>query len=143
MGGIDVNLEQWPVVFAKFDGKQSIEDMKAYIDEMSAVYRRQEPFVAVTWLKRYASGPDQVSMFGRWMMETEQKARDYSLAACIVTQSHGFRFVLSALFLIRPLPVPYIVTGTFAEALFFARGEAWRRGLRLPPGGHPPWADAP
>jgi len=143
VGGIEVNLEQWPVVFAKFDGKQSLEDMKTYIDEMSQVYRRQQPFVAVTWLKRYASGPDQVSLFGRWMMETEPDARAYTAAACIVTQSNGFRFVLSALFLIRPLPVPYIVSSSFADALRFARGEAFKRGLRLSRELHAPWPDAP
>jgi len=60
-----------------------------------------------------------------------------------ITESLGFRFLLSSMFLIHPLPVPYIVSPTTRDALRFCGDEAKKRGLVVPEGLGSPWPDAP
>ena len=50
-----------------------------------------------------------------------------------VSQSLGFRFLLSSIFLVKPMPCPYQVCSSFDEALTWVRDIAARRSLALPP----------
>ena len=75
--------------------------------------------------------------------QAEQHTRTYCIATAMVTQSMGFRFVLSSVFLLRPLVTPYTVCGTVAEALAFVQREARKREMPLPATITNPWPDAP
>lgn len=50
----------------------------------------------------------------------------------MISESTGFRFALAAIFLIRPMPCPYLVCGTWSEAIAFARAQADARGVVVP-----------
>ena len=143
MAAIELDIE-WPFVYSKFDGEQSLEDFDRYIEEFKrAVHVRREPWVGVNWLKRYTTARPAVQRMASWMKESEENARQYCVATAMVTKSVGFRFVLSSVLLIRPLVMPYIVCATFDEAVAFLRGHADKRKLLLPPIVRKPWADAP
>src|SRR4051812_36591790 len=129
MPGIETDLTQWPVVFTKFDGEQSAEELETYITQMTRLHARKERYVGIAWMKRYSRGQAQVDRMGRWLKETEVTTRAYCVATGLIADSAGFRFVLSAVFLIRPMPIPYQVCGKFDDAVKFCRGEADKRGL--------------
>jgi hypothetical protein len=88
--------------------------------------------VSISWMKKYATDPKQVSRVAHWMKETGHLSTKYCLGTGIVTQSLGFRFLLSSIFLIKPMPCPYQVCKSFAEAFTFVTGEATKHDLALP-----------
>ena len=56
-----------------------------------------------------------------------------SVGTGIVTQSIGFRFLLSSIFLVKPMVCPYQVCGSFAEAWSFVSGQGRKRDVIIPP----------
>lgn len=138
---IELDLSQQPVVFTKFDGEQTLEELERYIADMDAVFARKQPYYSVTWLKRYARDPQQIRRTAAWFKDREQVIRQLCIATSMISTSPALRFALSTLFLIRPMYGPYTVCGSFDEALTFGQTEFKKRGLRLPPAIRNPWPD--
>lgn len=84
-------------------------------------------------MRRYQSNPGHVQKVARWMKQTSDKTRELCVGNGIVSQSLGFRFLLSSIFLVKPMPCPYQVCASFDEAFQWVRERALERGLRLPP----------
>jgi hypothetical protein len=139
---IQLDLDQWPFVFTKFDGSQSLVDLDEYVRRMSEVHGRKERYVGITYIKRYSRERAHTERMARWLKESGHETREFCLAAGMVNASTGFRFILSGLFLIKPMPCPYQVCATFDEALAFVRQQADKQGLALP-AVRPPWDDLP
>lgn len=134
---------QWPYVFTRFDGVQTLPELDAYIARMDAeVHRRKQPYLGVTYLKKYSRDKEVVARMQKWMAETKQLTREHCVAIAMVNSSTGFRFLLSAIFVIQPMPCPYEVCASYADALAFVDGQARKRGLALTTP-RPPWPDAP
>jgi hypothetical protein len=138
---IEVDLTQPPVVFTKFDGDQTVEELERFIAEMEAVFARGQPYFSVTWMKRYARSAEQLRRTAKWFADREAVIRELCVATTIISTSAAFRFALSALFLIRPMYGPYTVCASFDEAMAFGREEFRKRGLRLSPFIRNPWPD--
>jgi hypothetical protein len=138
---IQLNLDQWPIVFTKFDGRQTLEELEHYIQSVNEVHARRQRYVGINYMKRYSSDAAQIARARRWLQETEQVTRDYCVACSMISESTGFRFVLSAIFVVKPMVCPYVVCGTFAHAEEFVRRIASARGLRLPSHIRNPWPE--
>jgi hypothetical protein len=129
---ITLDLSRLPLVLTEFDGELTMAEVEEYIARMDEVRARRRPYVSVAWIRRYTRSAAQMERFGRWFKESEAVARECSLGTALISRSTGFRFALAAIFLIRPLASPYLVCGTWAEAIAYVRGQAGRRGLVLP-----------
>jgi hypothetical protein len=134
---------QWPYVFTRFDGVQTLADLDAYIARMEReVHQRKQPYLGVTYLKKYSRDKEVVARMQKWMAATKSFTRDYCVAIAMINSSTGFRFLLSAIFVIQSMPCPYEVCATYSEAIAFVDKQADKRGLpHKPP--KPPWPDAP
>jgi hypothetical protein len=130
---IEILTEQWPVIFIKIDGEQTIADFEAYIDTFNRFYEKETPFSIVTLVRKYSANPHIVSRVGRWFKDTESLITKHWISNAMVSQSAGFRFVLSAVYLIKPLPIPSRVCATPDEALAFTRASWMSRGLTVAP----------
>jgi hypothetical protein len=139
---IDLVLDQWPFVLTKFDGEQSGKELEAYIQRMSQVHARKERYVGISYLKRYTRDRPVVERIARWLKESESVTKEYCLGVGMISDSMGFRFVLSGLFLIKPMPCPYQVCPSFEDAVAFVRQEADKKRLVLPVARRP-WDDLP
>jgi hypothetical protein len=128
---IEIRTDQWPVCFVKIDGEQTLPEFEGYIAAFDRLYGRGERFAIVSYLQRYGRSRDIIARVGRWFKETEPLIARYWSSNAMVTSSPGFRFVVSAVYLIKPLPVPSRVVATPEEALEFTRTH-WR-GKPLPP----------
>ncbi len=134
---------QWPYVFTRFDGVQTLPELDAYIARMDAeVHRRKQPYVGVTYLKKYSRDKQVVERMQKWVAATETFTREHCVAIAMVNSSAGFRFLLSAIFLIQSMPCPYEVCASFADAIAFVDKQAARRGLKLS-APRRPWPDVP
>jgi hypothetical protein len=139
---IDLVLDQWPFVLTKFDGDQSQAELEAYIQRMNQVHARKQRYVGISYLKRYSRERPHVERIARWLKESEEVTREYCLGVSMINASIGFRFVLSGIFLIKPMPCPYHVCATFEEAVTFVRRQADEKRLPLPVARRP-WNDVP
>ena len=143
MQSISWTIEQWPVVFSRFDGDQTVADIDAYMTHVQELHQRKQLYVNISWMKEYTRGRAQLTAMGNWVKKVDAGTRAYCVASAIVTESIGFRFLLSTVFLVRPLRIPYLVSASVKEAIEFCRQEALKRQLMLPPDIRVPWADAP
>jgi hypothetical protein len=129
---IEIFTDQWPAVFCKIDGEQTLADFEGYIAAFERMYERSERFAVITYLKHYTVKADIIARVGRWFRETEPLFHKYLSSNAMVSPSSGFRFVLSSVYLIKPLPVPSIVCATPEEAVSFTRTH-WRSPGSLGP----------
>jgi hypothetical protein len=132
MAGVEVITEHFPIVLVKFDAHQTMADCQRFMDAMDAIHQRKHPYLSVSYMRRYNTDREQVRRVAEWMKANAHLTREYCVATGIVTQSLGFRFLLSSIFLIRPMPCPYQVCATFEEAVGFVRAQAHKRGMMVP-----------
>lgn len=133
MAGVEITSEHWPVVLVKFDAEQTMEDCERFIRAMDEIHRRNRPYASISYMRRYNTDREQVQRVARWMRDTAEETRRLCVGTGIVTRSLGFRFLLSSIFLVRPMPCPYQVCGSFDEAWRFVHDEGGKRGLIVPP----------
>jgi hypothetical protein len=126
---ITLVTSEWPVCFVRIDGDQTLAEYEKYVGEFNRLYERQQPFAIVTRILSYRSNREIIARTGRWFKETEPLIQKYWVSNAMVSESTGFRFLLSAVFLIKPLPIPYAVTSTVDEAMRFTRAKWQARGL--------------
>jgi hypothetical protein len=141
LSNLILNTEQWPILFLQIRGEQTPEEFEGSIEAFNRLYQRGEPFSIVSHLKSYRSNPQLVARTGRWFKETEPLIRKYWVSNAMVSRSAGFRFLLSAVFLIKSIDVPYRVCGTGDEAVAFSLEHLRRRGVKPPPSLHWPFED--
>jgi hypothetical protein len=132
MAGVEVSTKYWPVLLVKFDGEQTMRDVDYFIAEMNAVQARKEPYASISLMRKYSNERSQVQRVAHWMKETAAATREYCVGTGIVSKSLGFRFLLTSIFLIKPMPCPYQVCSSFDEALAWVRKLADARGLAVP-----------
>ena len=138
---IELDVTQPPLVFTKFDGEQTLDELERYIANMDAVFAKKQPYYSVTWLKKYARDPQQIKRTAAWFKDREKEIGALCVCTSIISTSAALRFALSTLFLIRPITGPYTVCATFDEAMTFGQDQFRKRGLRLSPAIRNPWPD--
>jgi hypothetical protein len=126
-----VDTTEWPVVRARMGGA-SDEELDVYFAETRRYLLRGERFVSITWIDGFKNTAEQRRRVADFIKETEPLSKKLCVASANIASSAGFRFALSALLLLRPLPMPYKVCETLDEALDFLRPLAKKNGLVLP-----------
>jgi len=127
-----VDIAQWPVVQTVWDGETTVADVEKYIVQLDDIFGRKEPFLTITWMKKYSTSSEVRKKISELMNRHSEGAKKYSVCSALIAPSTAFRFVLSTVFLIKKMDTPYQVCANFDEALKFARTEAGKRNLRLP-----------
>ena len=109
------------------------DEVRAHMRYIDGLYARGEPFMSITFVTlstRVTS--DQRQMMNKWMAATQQNMVAYNRGSLMVSGSTVFRFVLSGLMLVNPLPIPYQVVNTAPEGADWLRQCASKAGLELP-----------
>jgi hypothetical protein len=132
MAGVEITTEHWPLLLVKFDGEQTMRDVDYFISEMSAAQARRVPYASISLMKKYSSERNQVQKVAQWMKKTADETKRWCVGNGIVSQSLGFRFLLSSIFLVKPMPCPYQVCSSWDEAVSWIRGVAGKAGLAIP-----------
>jgi hypothetical protein len=132
MAGVEVSTKYWPVLLVKFDGEQNMHDVDYFIAEMNAVHARKQPYASISLMRKYSTERSQVQRVAQWMKATAEAPREFCVGTGIVSKSLGFRFLLTSIFLVKPMPCPYQVCSSFDEAYSWVRKKAGERGLGVP-----------
>jgi hypothetical protein len=132
VAGIEVTTSAWPIVLVKFDADQTMADCEVFIRKMEEVHARRQRYASISYMKRYSTDRKQVRRVGEWMKEARKDTADLCIGTGIITVNSAFRFVLSSIFLIKPMACPYKVCASFDEAYRFVEEQSRARGLALP-----------
>jgi hypothetical protein len=101
-----VDATSFPLVVHTLDGKQTDEDVDAYLQEVAAIFARRQPFVGITYIEEYAMVWSHIGRLGAQM---EQMPLEYCKGAALVMPFPTFRFILSSYYLIHVPPHPVVV----------------------------------
>jgi hypothetical protein len=129
---IDIDLSHWPLVFTRFEGSQTVEEVDAHFAQMESVHARKQPWVNISLMSGYTRDPRVMRRVAQGMKRTQEAIRAHCLAVAMVAPSAGFRFMLSSVLLIQPMSCPYAVCASLDEAWGFVRDKAAERKLILP-----------
>lgn len=111
------------------------EEVRAHMGYIDGLYARGEPFMSITFVTMCTRVTgDQRQMMNAWMASTQREMEAFNRGSLMVSCSTVFRFVLSGLMLVNPLPVPYRVVNAAPEGLDWLIQCAAKAGLELPSG---------
>jgi hypothetical protein len=115
----------FPLVVIRFTGEKSTdENFKAYLDEMSELYRATEN-VAIVFDAREANLPDlgHQRMQANWLRENKGVLEERCKGTAYVITKVAVRTVLRMIFTLYRQPVPYKVFGNMKEARAWAKNR--------------------
>jgi hypothetical protein len=124
-----VDATGFPLVVHTLDGKQTDDDVDAYLRDVAEVYNRRQPFVAITYVKEYAMVWSHIGRLGAQM---KQMPMEYCKGAALVVPFPTFRFVLSSYYLIHVPPHPIVVFDHAQPAQSWALQKLKDEGLPVP-----------
>jgi hypothetical protein len=124
MQAIHINQDHSPVLVVFWRGVATEDEFDVFLDIMSGVLDAQEPHAFVFDASEARPAPlTQQRRMGAWMKINREKIKLYSSGCALVFPSPVFRFALSALFMIQPMPVPYIVCASRMDGLTWAKDQ--------------------
>lgn len=50
---IDLDLRNWPLVFTRFEGSQTIEDVDGDFERTASIHERKQPWMSVAFMNGY------------------------------------------------------------------------------------------
>jgi hypothetical protein len=123
----------WPVVVTMIPSRALDEELQAHMDYVDGLYARGEPFLTVTFIRLSTRTTNQQrAQMSAWMTRTEPAMKRLNRGAAFVTGSTAFRFVLSGLMLLSPLPIPYEVFTSARDATPWLERALREAGLAVP-----------
>lgn len=130
MTAIRIDQSCPPVVLTVFRGRQTERELEAYIAEMDAMYARGRRYLGATLMLEYSPDPRHIRRIADWTRATKDRVAELCLGVAMIAPSPGFRFMLSTLLMIQPLPVAYQVVSDVEEAADWL--DARLEGARVP-----------
>jgi hypothetical protein len=124
-----VDATRFPLVVHTLDGKQTDEDIDAYLSDCAEIYARRSPFVALTYVREYAM---VWSHIGRLAAGMKQFSLEHCRGAALVIPFPAFRFLLSSYYLLHVPPHPIVVFDHDAPAEEWALQRLKDEGLPVP-----------
>src|SRR3954464_6183138 len=113
MAGVEGTNPHWAPLLGEVGGEQTMSDVDYFIREMNAAHARKTPYASISLMRKYSSERSQVQKVAQWMKSTAELTKQYCVGNGIVSQSLGFRFLLSSIFLVKLMSCPYQVCSPF------------------------------
>lgn len=125
MGSWTVDTALSPIIVHDVDGALSDGQFDVSVREATAVFRRCGKHVAIFDISTMASP----TAYARarsivWLKDNRKQLAETCLGVAYVIASPLLRFIAMTVFLVIPLPTPYIVVHSRADALEWARQRA-------------------
>lgn len=122
--------DRWPIVIVSFGGQCTDREFADYLAQLDAYYTRaQKMAVILHTLPGYTPRRVDDQAQARWLKERRELLKQYCVGTSFVFHSMAMRFLLSAVFVVQPLPMPYQVCATLEEALRWSRDRLLACGV--------------
>lgn len=120
-GSIRFDESAWPLVVITFCGVVGHSQFERYIRRLDGLFDRQQRFATILdACEAGVSPPAQRRRQVDWLEERRPEVAAYSSGIAFAASNPKFRFVLSGIFLIAPLPVDHVVCSSLGEARAWA-----------------------
>ena len=134
-GGYAHDETLWPIVVNMIPSRAIDGELDAHMRYVDRLYARGEPFFTATFISlKTRSTSEQRARMGQRMKDTQEQMRALNRGAVFIAGSTLFRFTLSGVMLLSPMPIPYEVCTTSDEAAQWLRGALRDEGLPIPTG---------
>ena len=134
-GGYAHDESLWPVVVNMIPSRAIDGELDAHMRYVDRLYARGEPFLTATFISlKTRSTSEQRGRMGEWMKSTQAQMQELNRGAVFIAGSTLFRFTLSGVMLLSPLPIPYEVCTNADEAAAWLRGVLRAEGMVTPAG---------
>ena len=123
----------WPVSVTMISGRALDSELIEHMEHVDALYAKREAFLTVTFLAFSARTTNQQrKMMADWLNATQAEMLAFNKGAVFVTGSMVFRFVLSGLMLLSPLPIPYEIYSDVSSSVPWLERQLLGNGLTAP-----------
>lgn len=124
MASIQFDQSRWPLVVVTHHGEVSDEQFDEYLGKLKdnldrAIRERMKTVIIFDATNATGSSAKQRQKQAAWMKQYEAPSRLHSAGYAFVIPSTIVRGALTAILWLSPMPAPYVVVATLAEA------EAW------------------
>jgi hypothetical protein len=124
-----------PLFLLKVPPQSTVEEAKPYYDRTVELYRQGQKLAIIAHVAKVGIPDKAVTRYAAERMQQELALmRQQVLGTVFVTASPVFRFILSSLFLLQPLPFDHKVVSTLEEAIAWVEPKVAGAGLTLPAG---------
>jgi hypothetical protein len=124
-----IDATAFPLVVHMLDGKQTDEDLDFYLQDVSKVYARRQPFVTIAYVRDYAGEWSHIKRIADRM---KTLPLHYCKGSALVISSPTFRFILSSYYLLQVPPHPTVVFELAQPAEEWVAGILKQEGLPVP-----------
>lgn len=128
--GISVDEKHWPLIVKRSGLVLQVEDMREYLRKMDALLAKKQPFVVVVIANKGQMDRKIIGEYGDWVKKNKELMGRYYLGCAFVFPGDVFRFILSAILLAAPAPVPHDVFGDVDKAIAWCNRKLLEAGLR-------------
>lgn len=131
---LEYDESRFPLVLVRPSGRATDAELEALLVALKRPLLRREKYVEIFDGTHADPGtPTQRRALAEWMRAHTSLISSYSLGTAIVMPSPLVRGALTAVFWIQPLPCPYTVVSTMAEAERWAEEKLRAEGIAMPP----------
>ncbi len=130
---IEIDESRRPLVVVTFRGTARDDELDAYLETMTRILLRGEPVATVLDATRSGITPPlQRRRQAEWQRQHADLLRRHAIGAAFAINSSAVRGVLNAILWLAPLPHPYHVAATLADAERWAVARLRAAGVALP-----------
>jgi hypothetical protein len=126
---IRIDATSFPLVVHILDGKQTDADVDEYLRDTAALYERNQPFVAITYIRDYAM---ILSHVGKIAEVVKRLPAHLCKGSALVIPFPTFRFILSSYYLLHVPPHPVVVFEQAQPAEHWVQQRMKDVGLPVP-----------
>ena len=124
-----LDTRSWPVVRLTASGSLSSPELEQILAQVTQLHARKQPYVNLVDLRALEIDRSLAKPCGEWLRKNAKTIRGSCVAVAFVTESSMFRFLMTALHLVFPVPVPYTIFPSVAQAELWLYDRLEERGL--------------
>jgi hypothetical protein len=123
MRSYTIDESRFPLVVVTARGEIPFDEFQQYLADIERVIRRGRQAHVLDF--REAQVPSAEIRRGKaeWFKANKQLMQDHVAGTAVVFQSPLFRFMLSSIMLIVPIPVPFSTHGQLADGIAWAQKQ--------------------
>jgi hypothetical protein len=112
----------WPLLVLRYVGLPTTAQVERSLEELTRHLERGQRFVLIMDSTRVTGmGPaEQRHLQADWLKRHDARLRELALGGAFVITSPLVRLGMSVVVHLKPLPAPYVVTASFADAARWA-----------------------
>jgi hypothetical protein len=127
-----IDESRYPLVVVTARGEIPLDDFQQYLVDIERVIRRGRQAHVLDFREARVPSAEVRRGKAEWFKKHERLRKEHVAGTAVVFHSPLFRFMLSSIMLIVPIPVPFSTHGLLDEGVAWAERQLDRRwGIKI------------